>query len=847
MPLVWLIVLPGLHWRPMHDVANDRRLPDTESILISKELALTHQRVVWHPEMLDLCRRQLDILERATGRDVCLRDCEGQVLCGSESGIGLWHDIAVDCGQGDNPRLVVACLGLGLGGKCSDELADGLLLMACDSLGQLIGRSGLTPMHHSLSDAGPDAMELLQNYIDSFHEHIWIKDTSGVYRICNISASLSWGKPLAEIVGKSDDELNPDNADSFVRTDAEAIRRGVPIVVAECVDRDLHKGRIWLETTKAPMLDRDGRLLGIIGITRDIARYKAAEEQLLLARRVFENSVEGVMITDRHGKISEINGAFFDITGYSREEVIGKNPRMLSSGRHEKAFFAKMWQSLLTDGQWHGEIWNRRKDGNLFPQQIRISAVYGDNEEVQYFVAVFSDISRQKQSEAELAHMAYHDPLTRLPNRIKLATVMEQQLRTALHHGQQLALVLIDVDLFKHINDSFGHLIGDEVLLELSKRLDDSVSSEDMLARIGGDEFVLLCNIDNNEDASLAVSRLKRAFEQPFRVSTGDELRLTASMGIATFPNDGGDPDTLLRNADAAMYRAKQEGRNSHAFYTEQLTKASVVQLRMQSALYGALASNAFHLVYQPKVDLSSRKAMGFEALIRWHDPLLGFVSPAVFIPIAESAGLIHEIGLWVLRQACMQGRRWLDAGYEIGRIGVNVAGPQLHRPGFVEEVQQVLRDTGFPAACLELEITESMMMQEPEQVIDTLKRLGDLGIMLAVDDFGTGYSSLNYLKKLPIHILKIDQSFVRDLPDDSDNGAIAGAIIAMGQALRLQVIAEGVETEAQARFLSALGCQQAQGYLFAKPAAAEELGAFLNPSPAAAGQKTVTNAGKDR
>lgn len=670
----------------------------------------------------------------------------------------------------------------------------------------------------------------LQTFIDSFEEHIWVKNTEGVYTICNQSVEKSWDLPRSDIIGKTDEELfGKAIADIFLNGDKLAIEAGAPIIVAECLDGENKNNHLWLETLKIPALTPDGELAGVIGMTRNISKHKEVEEQLTLATNVFKHSLEGVVVTDRHGNITDVNGAFYEITGYSREELLGQNPRLFNSGRHEKAFFETMWNSLLGGGKWNGEIWNRRKDGTIFPQNITISAIYDEVGEIRYFVAVFADISAQKQSEAQLAHLAYFDPLTHLPNRMKLMMQLKQEIMHAKRLNSQLATVFIDVDLFKHINDSFGHSIGDEMLVELAKRLRSQLQEQDVLSRIGGDEFVaLISGIQYHEDATAAINQLRQVFEQPFVVSTGDHLRLTATMGVSLYPSDGSNADTLLRNADAAMYRAKSEGRNNYAFYTESLTKESIEHLKLQSALYGALEQNALYLMYQPKVDLATRKTVGVEALLRWNDLILGQISPSVFIPVAEKSGLIYDIGLWVLETACQQGVRWLAAGKQFGRIAVNVAGQQLQRSSFVEDVKRILTQTGLPATCLELEVTESVMMNNPDVAIRDLKLLGDLGIALSVDDFGTGYSSLNYLKKLPIHKLKIDQSFVRDIPFDTNNTAIAKAVIVLGHALKLDIVAEGVETAEQAEFLTQNLCDQAQGYLFSRPQLPVDVEAFF-------------------
>ncbi|MGL5668823.1 MAG: diguanylate cyclase, partial [Shewanella sp.] len=426
----------------------------------------------------------------------------------------------------------------------------------------------------------------LQTFIDSFEEHIWVKNTAGVYTICNQSVEKAWELPRSEIVGKTDEELfGKDIAEIFLNGDRLAIETGAPIIVAECLDGEKQNKHLWLETLKIPALTPEGSLAGVIGMTRNISKHKEVEEQLTLATNVFKHSLEGVVVTDRHGNITDVNGAFYEITGYSREELLGQNPRLFNSGRHEKAFFDTMWTHLLETGKWNGEIWNRRKDGTIFPQNITISTIYDDSGDVRYFVAVFADISAQKQNEAQLAHLAYFDPLTHLPNRMKLMMQLKQEVKHAKRLNAQLATVFIDVDLFKHINDSFGHSIGDEMLVELAKRLRCQLREQDVLSRIGGDEFVaLISGIQDHEDAAAAINQLRQVFEQPFVVSTGDHLRLTASMGVSIYPSDGNKADTLLRNADAAMYRAKSEGRNNFAFYTESLTKQSFEHLKLQSA-----------------------------------------------------------------------------------------------------------------------------------------------------------------------------------------------------------------------------------------------------------------------
>ncbi|MCW3171768.1 sensor domain-containing protein [Shewanella subflava] len=669
----------------------------------------------------------------------------------------------------------------------------------------------------------------IQDVMNSFEEVFWIKDTQGKYIFANQSAEKAWRKSTAEVSGKTDHQLfDTQVADLFIKGDQRAIDAGKSVIVAECEDFDLSSNKAWLETLKSPIY-HGGKYAGVLGFTRDIAKHKAAEEQLMLAACVFENAVEGVVVTDKDGVICDVNQAFTQITGYRLDEVVGKNPNLLSSGRHSKQFFAKMWNTLLVNGKWHGEIWNRRKNGSVFPQAITLSAVYGEDSCIKFFVGVFADISLLKQTEEKLKNLAYVDPLTGLPNRMRFVSYLEQEISHALRGKKQLAILCIDIDLFKHINESLGHLAGDEIIVELSKRLSYALSEFDVLARLGSDEFVvLLPTITDTESVFSSISHLRRVFERPFIIDNAQPIHLTASIGVSLYPNDGLDADGLLRNVDAAMHRAKSQGRNGYAFYTEGMTAEAAEQLKLQSALHQAIINNDFHLVYQPKIHLASGQVNGFEALIRWYDPKLGQISPADFIPLAEKIGLINEIGLWVLKTACIQGVNWLTQGLQFSRISVNVASLQLQKSDFVDKVRDILLATGLPAKHLDIEVTESCMMTNQAAVIKDLRQLSAMGISISIDDFGTGYSSLNYLKKLPLDTLKIDQSFVKNIPFDSNNCAIAKAVIALGHALNLQVIAEGVETQQQADFLLHNNCDLAQGYLYSKPKLAEDLNEFL-------------------
>jgi diguanylate cyclase (GGDEF)-like protein/PAS domain S-box-containing protein len=527
----------------------------------------------------------------------------------------------------------------------------------------------------------------------------------------------------------------------------------------------------------------------------------------------------------------DVNRAFTEITGYEKEEVMGQNPKILNSGRHDIDFYRTMWQSLEESGRWRGEIWDRRKDGGLFPVWQTISSVTDENGVLSHYVSVFTDISHIKHSQEQLDHLAHHDALTDLPNRLLLNERLEQAIRRAERHGSQLAVIFLDLDNFKHINDSLGHPAGDRLLQIVANYLQESIRQEDTVARIGGDEFVVLMeDIGRPANAGIAAEKLMSIFDAPVELE-GRDIAVTASLGVSLYPRDGVEPAMLLRNADAAMYRAKAEGRNAYQFYTAELTLNAFERIFLESSLRLAIDREELLLLYQPQVDLGSGKITGVEALVRWQHPELGIVSPVKFIPMAEESGLIFPIGNWVLQNACRQAKTWLDQGLEFGRMAINIAGPQIQRGDLVQQVERALMDTELPARCVELEVTEGFIMREAEHAIKQLKKLGDLGLTLAIDDFGTGYSSLNYLKQLPIHKLKIDQSFVRDIPDDPNDVAISTAVVAMGKSLGLTVIAEGVETKEQEHFLREMGCEEVQGYLYSEPVNAKELEKLLTGS----------------
>jgi len=554
-----------------------------------------------------------------------------------------------------------------------------------------------------------------------------------------------------------------------------------------------------------------------------------AAETLKQAAAVFESSREGVVITDLEPRILAINRAYIEITGYSEAQVLGKNPKIIKSGHHGKSFYQAMWASLKSVGHWSGEIWNRRRNGEIYPQWLTISTVCNDRNEPCNYVGVFADITQMKQSEARLAHLAHYDPLTGLPNRLLVQSRLHHAIERAQRHNLRIATLYVDLDRFKNINDSLGHPIGDELLIMLATRLKKRLREEDSLARLGGDEFLLVLeDIKEPSESATVAQTLIDLLATPFELPSGHEIFINASIGISLFPDDASNVTELIQHADMAMYLAKKEGRSTYRYHTEALSIAANERLVMETRLRHALTAGEFVLHYQPLIDAQSGRVVGVEALVRWQPPGEAIVPPGKFIPIAEETGLIVPLGEWVLRAACAQGRTWIDAGFAPLVMAVNLSVRQFQSENLADVIQQVLEETKLPAACLELELTESMFLEHAERSIDTLKTLKAPGIQLAIDDFGTGYSSLTYLKRFPIDKLKIDQSFVRGLAHDPNDREIAATIIAMARGLKLSVLAEGVESEQQLAFLRQHGCDYYQGFLFHRPAPAKELEAWL-------------------
>ena len=584
----------------------------------------------------------------------------------------------------------------------------------------------------------------------------------------------------------------------------------------------------WIICNGRPHYDSDGQPLCVIGVVQDITARKRAERERRQADAVFAHAQEGVLITDREGTILSANPAFCMLMGYEAEDVIGRNPRLFKSDHHDDEFYRSLFDQAGRTGTWQGEIWNRREDGAVVPVWFTLAAVRDVHGNVSGYIATYSDISYIKRSESQLEFLSHHDALTRLPNRTLLLSRLQTSVARAQRENSTGAVLFLGLDRFKSINDGYGHRVGDAVLQAVAKRCKERLRDDDMLGRIGGDEFVVLLErLSSAEQAVQVAEALIAALAVPISVDGSTEIFLSASVGISLFPDEGANADRLLRNADSALFLAKKHARGGVRFYTEQLITAATERVALDSGLRRALERDEFILHYQPLVEIGTRRLIGVEALVRWAKPEQGLVPPGQFIPLAEETGLIVPLGAWVLETACRQFTDWLEQRIAIEVLAVNLSPAQFRHPDLVRMVADILARTGMPPERLELEITESALMDvvETESKLHALKQLG---VRLSIDDFGTGFSSLAYLKRFPIDKLKVDQSFVRDIPTERADMEICAAVISLAKNLRLDVLAEGVETEIQLDALKAMECVYAQGYLFSRPVPAKDLAPLL-------------------
>ncbi|OFA08364.1 two-component system response regulator [Duganella phyllosphaerae] len=563
-------------------------------------------------------------------------------------------------------------------------------------------------------------------------------------------------------------------------------------------------------------------------LAREIEQRRANEEFMRLSSQVFEATRDAIVVTDPEARIVATNPAFTQISGYSRDEVLGKNITMLHAGEQDAANLAVMAQAMGRSGHWSGELLARRKNGETYPGLLSASSLRNGAGEVTNHVALFLDITERKAEQHLIDFLSHHDALTGLPNRLLARQRFEQSLANARREGRCVAVMCLDLDRFRSINDSYGHEVGDKALQVVSHFLTDSVREGDIVTRQGGDEFQIVVQDDAQLGATMALAQKILAGLRRELVIDGQQITVTASIGIAVSPLDGNSFDELLRNADTALYRAKETGRDNYAFFTERMDAEIRDKLAIQSQLRGAIARDEFEVHYQPQMCLRSGRLAGAEALLRWNNAVLGRVPPNRFIPLAEEYGLVNSIGDWVLESVCAQIRVWQDQGLGDVKVSVNLAAGQFANDATVPYVESTLRRYGLAPSCLGLEITEGTVMGDPDKAVAALHRLKDIGVSISLDDFGTGYSSLGYLKRFPIDTLKIDKSFVDDVTTSANDAAIALSVISLAHNLNMQVIAEGVETREQVQFLTERGCDEMQGYFFSRPVSAGEFTELL-------------------
>ncbi len=670
---------------------------------------------------------------------------------------------------------------------------------------------------------------LLRGLIDALPSHIYIKNKEGKYLGCNTAFQNFVALPEKEIIGKTDYDLfSHEKAFQHSQLDHKTITNLVPHTEECWIEANKDSDRILFETLRTPFHDMDGNLQGLVGVSRNITKRRQTEEHIITLSQAIEQSPVSVVITSPEGNIEYVNSAFEKVTGYTQQEILGQNSRILKSGRTPQGRYSDLWQALNSGKAWNGEFQNQRKNGEIFWEQAHIAPVMDTEGNIKHFLAVKQDITKQKQQEEKILHQAHFDSLTQLPNRFLSMDRLDQMLRESDRNQHQVAVLFLDLDDFKKVNDTLGHETGDKILIEAANRLQNCIREVDTVGRLGGDEFiVLLNNLDSPADAQPVAHKILERFRESLKIE-GRDLLLTISIGISVYPSDGDNPAELLRNADSAMYYSKAQGRNSCHYFTEEMNQGAEQRLLLEEQLHNALSKNELYVLYQPVIDLQSKKIVGAEALLRWNSAKLGAVYPDQFIPVAEQTGLIVPIGYYVLQEAMAQAKRWQQDLLPDFKIAVNLSPRQFRDPKLVETIEQHLLQFDMPGSLLDLEITEGVLMAQQSDVDIALDKLNEIGISVSMDDFGTGYSSLSYLRSYPFDVLKIDKSFINDITVDPADMELVNATIDMAHGLGLKVIAEGVETEGQMLQLQNRGCEFAQGYYFSKPISADVLETLL-------------------
>lgn len=668
------------------------------------------------------------------------------------------------------------------------------------------------------------SLQLLEAICRETTDAIYAVDTGGHALFVNDALCKLIGRPRESLLDTELASSLPANIAGRLRQGQQHVMAGAASIRGESMLATADGGIRHLLDTLGPLHDPEGHVIGVFGISRDITERKRAEDQHRQWAMAFENTRDGVIITDPRSRIVAVNRAFTEITGLADKDVIGQTPRMLRSGQHGAEFYSALWKSLNESGYWQGEIWNRRRNGEVYPEWLTISAVRDEQGTLVNFVGVFTDITRLKRSEAEVQRLVKYDPLTGLPNRQQVHEKLTSAIQACRHGCKRVAVLAIDLDGFKTVNDSLGHPAGDELLIRIAGRLRSRLHEGDLLSRLGGDEFlVMIQGVTDIAEISLLATRLLQAVSDPVRLSGGHDAYVTASIGISIHPDDGSATAVeMLRDADAAMYRAKDEGRNRFRLYTLDLHARAVSKLDTEAALSRAMERRELLLHYQPQVGARDGHLAGVEALLRWQRGG-ELVPPGQFIPLAENSSLMLDIGAWVIDEACRQMRAWMDASVPVPVVAVNISARQFAAGNLDAVLDSALRRHGVPAERIQLELTESMLVEREHDAEPMLAKLKSLGVSLALDDFGTGYSNLGYLQRFPIDTLKIDQSFVRRL-GEVDGATLVDAIIGLAHRLGLLVVAEGCETEAQCSKLRDSGCDELQGYYFSRPVPAAQL-----------------------
>jgi len=670
-----------------------------------------------------------------------------------------------------------------------------------------------------------ESRNLLQQVIDTLPLRVFWKDKQSRYLGCNAAFAKDAGALSPEAIkGLTDYHLawSKEESDNYIKDDRLVMSTLTPKMAFDEVLTRSDGKQIWVRTSKVPLVDTHDELVGVLGVFGDVTERKQLEETQQLIGLVFEHSRESIMVTDENNLVMAVNPAFTQLTGYKSDEIIGKDPSILRADRQEEEFYAEIWQSIRERGFWDGETWAKRKNGEIYPQRLSISVVRQPNGRILRHVAIGADISDKKEAEQVIWQQANYDVLTNLPNRRMLSEHIEHERKLAQRGKYKLALLFLDLDHFKDVNDSLGHQMGDVLLVEASKRMRQCVRETDTLARLGGDEFAIVIPRADLEDIERICNAILENIRQPFQLEK-DQAYVSASIGIAFYPEDGLNVEELLRKADQAMYAAKHSGRSCFHYFKAEMQETAMLHMRLAADMRKSLETGEFNVYFQPIIDLNSGQISKAEVLLRWKHPLFGFIGPDQFIPIAESNGFIHELGNWVFTEALKWSQRWTGLIGEAFVNSVNLSPVQLMRGQYFGNWLQQFAASGLGRDGLVLEITEGVLLNDNPEVNEKLRNLQRAGMQVSIDDFGTGYSSLSYLNKFPIQFLKIDKSFVGELTTSETHRALVEGIVVMAHKLKLKVIAEGVETEAQRELLLHAGCDCAQGYLFSKPIMAEE------------------------